>query len=139
MSAPITGDTLSLSRIESLFARIHIPLTPDGRIDFDACWPWIGLVAPNGYGCIVWRDSSGRNIRLTPHRLVNEHAARAPIPAGVQVDHLCNCRLCCNPTHHERVSRSVNLARRALPRPDWRAARDRALALAHLQESYRHG
>jgi len=134
----ITGDTLSLSRAERLWSRIHIPVTPDGSLDYDQCWPWVGLTDPKGYGCIVWR-LDGRRVRLYPHRLVNEHHALAPFPTGVEIDHTCNCRCCCNPQHHERVDHRTNMARMtARTRPDWRAARDRALMLAHLQEISRH-
>lgn len=137
MTAPrITGDTLSLARLESLWSRIFIPVLPNGHPDFDACWPWLGLIAPNGYGCIVW-GVDGRQVRLTPHRLVNEQATRAPIPPGVQIDHLCNCRVCCNPHHHERVDHATNIARQRDPsRIPWREARDRALAHAHIKECF---
>ena len=38
-------------------------------------------------------------------------AERGPIPAGLDIDHLCRTRACCNPDHLEPVTRQVNLLR----------------------------
>ena len=40
------------------------------------------------------------------HRLVNADA-HGPIPEGVEVHHLCENKLCCNPgpAHHERLTK----------------------------------
>src|SRR4051812_40793232 len=51
----------------------------------------------------VTRDGYGRAIRdgkrmLTAQRAAYE-LAHGSIPAGLEVDHLCNCRACVNPRH----------------------------------------
>lgn len=66
------------------------------------CWQFTGYVNPQGYGQV------GRNIRT--HRLMYE-AVRGPIPDGLQLDHLCRNRACCNPDHLEAVTSRVNLVR----------------------------
>lgn len=72
------------------------------------CWLWTGAVAGGGYG-VAW----GRGRREQAHRLTYE-AARGPIPSGMQLDHLCRVRCCCNPDHLEPVTGSVNLTRSPL-------------------------
>ncbi len=63
------------------------------------CWIWQGYVDPNGYGQI------GRNKRA--HRVVYE-ALCDPIPAGLELDHLCRVPTCVNPSHLEPVTRAEN-------------------------------
>lgn len=65
------------------------------------CWLWSGYLASNGYG---------RFHRRAAHRLVYE-AVSGPIPAGLDLDHLCRVRQCVNPEHLEPVTRSENLRR----------------------------
>lgn len=69
-------------------------------------------------GCMVWTGSlhrgygvmfhAGRHSQV--HRLVFERE-RGPIPAGLQLDHLCRVRSCCNPAHLEAVTPRVNTLR----------------------------
>lgn len=44
------------------------------------------------------------------HRVVFE-SAHGPIPAGMQLDHLCRQRSCCNPDHLQVVTCAENLRR----------------------------
>ncbi|MDE2097003.1 MAG: HNH endonuclease [Patescibacteria group bacterium] len=75
------------------------------RIPESGCWLWTAALQSNGYG--YTRDSSG--MRLA-HRAVYT-ALRGPIPAGLDLDHLCRVRCCVNPAHLEPVTRQVNLLR----------------------------
>ena len=70
------------------------------------CWVWLGYLMPEGYGQF---GVGHRKIRLT-HRLAYEHFV-GPIPVGLQLDHLCRNRRCCNPNHLEPVTQEENRRR----------------------------
>lgn len=104
------------------------------RLQYDpqtGCLNWTGSLSEKGYPQVVWR---GKKYRV--HILLNERAEGTPVPPGLEVDHECNNRACCNPQHTERVTHAENIrriqARDALPLFDWRSARDHAAALAHI-------
>lgn len=105
----------------------HEPLVTRlaARIDWpgndDECWPWRGNLW-RGYGRIM---VNYRNVRA--HRVAYEILV-GPIPAGLELDHLCHnrdllcpggftCphRACCNPAHLEAVSTSTNILRGMSP------------------------
>lgn len=67
------------------------------------CWNWLGHISPNGYGRVA---PTGRGC-LYAHRYSYE-AFVGPIPEGLEVDHLCRNRACCNPEHLEPVTPLVN-------------------------------
>lgn len=69
------------------------------------CWTWRGAPNCNGYGRI--RISGQDNMA---HRVTYE-LANGPIPAGLQVDHLCRNRMCVRPSHLEAVTQRINLLR----------------------------
>jgi len=72
----------------------------------DSCWEWIGdRYKDGGYGRF-WDGK--RNVRA--HRHVYE-AARGPIPAGLELDHLCRNTRCVNPDHLEAVTHRTNVLR----------------------------
>src|SRR5690606_7471316 len=62
-------------------------------------------------------DGDRKTLRYV-HRVTYE-AFVGPIPEGLEVDHLCRNRACCNPEHLEPVTRSENRRRawRDAPRP----------------------
>jgi hypothetical protein len=68
------------------------------------CWTWTAS-GSNGYG----RFQVGRGSRQA-HRIAYE-ALVGPIPAGLQLDHLCRNRGCCNPAHLEPVTQQENIRR----------------------------
>jgi hypothetical protein len=59
----------------------------------DDCWLWAGSLHSQGYGQFSW---NGR-VRLA-HRAFYQ-TFRGPIPAGLQVQHKCDLKSCCNPNH----------------------------------------
>ena len=122
--ARLSGDKLTQAQVDLLMSKIAE--TPSG------CWEWTATRNAAGYGVIVWGTKCYK-----PHRLIYEWASGAPVADGLEVDHLCRCRGCCNPAHLEAVTKAENLRRRqcrdAAPLPfAWRLARDAALNLAHL-------
>lgn len=57
------------------------------------CHIWMGALVRTGYG----HAKHNGKIRYT-HRIMWEHK-NGPVPEGMQLDHLCNVRACCNPEH----------------------------------------
>lgn len=77
-------------------------------VDGNGCWVWRGWRDLDGYG----RISRGRKSEgsVSTHRFAYE-LLKGPIPQGMQIDHLCRNRGCCNPDHLEVVTCRVNLLR----------------------------
>lgn len=73
----------------------------------NGCWLWLGSTNPNGYGRFFIKRGLPA---LLAHRYSYE-LTNGPIPEGMQVDHLCRCRECVNPSHLELVSPRVNTLR----------------------------
>lgn len=73
--------------------------------DPDECWPWKGRLQKDGYG----RFNIGKTPRFA-HRIA-WLLLRGAIPTGLQLDHLCRNRCCCNPCHLEPVTQKENILR----------------------------
>lgn len=69
------------------------------------CWLWAAYVDQAGYGRFRL-DGESRYA----HRVAFE-AFVGPIPAGLDSDHLCRVRSCCNPEHLDAVTRYENRIR----------------------------
>lgn len=72
-------------------------LTPNG------CWEWRGR-SDTGYGAAGWNGEV--NAHRSMYRLM-----LGPIPPGMELDHLCRNRACCNPDHLEVVTHRENVLR----------------------------
>lgn len=70
-------------------------------VDEVGCWVWQGYRTAHGYG----RIGADYAHRLTYELVVG------PIPDGLQLDHLCRNRGCCNPAHLEPVTMAENIRR----------------------------
>lgn len=77
------------------------------KVEFqpDGCWYWTASVTNGGYG----RFLAGDKTRVA-HRVAYEWA-KGPVPAGLQLDHLCRVRHCVNPDHLEPVTARENVLR----------------------------
>lgn len=74
------------------------------------CWIKHGHRRWNGY---VYVRVRGR--QTAAHRAMYEQVV-GPIPAGLELDHLCRVPACINPDHLEPVTRLVNVRRSRLTR-----------------------
>ena len=93
------------------YERTHLVPTKDRLLDavsFEpntGCWLWVKYRNPEGYGRI------GMGRRLEHAHRVSYMVFRGPIPAGLQLDHLCRTPACINPFHLEAVTPKVNSQR----------------------------
>ncbi len=75
------------------------------KVNGGGCWIWCSGKNKDGYG----KFTIGRITRST-HRWTYE-ALVGPIPVGLELDHLCRVRSCCNPDHLEAVTHRENCSR----------------------------
>lgn len=71
------------------------------------CWIWTGHKDRDGYGSITVEKR---------HRIAHKVAYEeyvGPVPAGMELDHTCRNRACCNPLHLEPVTHLENVRRGA--------------------------
>lgn len=73
----------------------------------NGCWEWQGAKMGNGYGQIGVGGKHWAAHRYAYVELIG------PIPDGLDLDHLCRNRACCNPKHLEPVTRQENINRSA--------------------------
>lgn len=76
------------------------------RVELTGCWTWQAYVTASGYGQFYPTKNQPRRA----HRVAYEVLV-GPIPDGLQLDHLCRVRACCNPEHLEPVTHRVNTLR----------------------------
>lgn len=77
----------------------------------NGCIEWVGGLYSNGYGQF-YPGPKWRTKKALAHRWYYEFL-HGPIPAELDLDHLCKNRRCVNPKHLEPVTRKENV-RRAL-------------------------
>ena len=75
------------------------------EIQADGCWVWQSATTQKGYGTFKWRSTC-----KSVHRWVWLLTV-GPVPEGLEFDHLCRVRACCNPDHLELVTHAENMAR----------------------------
>ena len=106
---------MTIYRVEDLPARFANKIKIDGW----GHWLWTGSTDVTGYGRATHQvafDPRYRNGKVSGGRLGMSHRVVyellvGPISKGLQIDHLCEFRSCCNPAHLEAVTRSVNMLR----------------------------
>lgn len=74
------------------------------KVDVGDCWLWTAATS-TGYG----RFWDGERL-VQAHRWAYETLV-APVPEGLDLDHMCRVRACVNPDHLQPVTRSTNLLR----------------------------
>ena len=88
---------------------------------YQPCWEFTGSLV-RGYGHMTY-DSKN----YLTHRISYEHH-NGPIPEGMEVDHICCNRKCCNPDHLDAVTHEENKALGGTPHflPRFRSAEEDA-------------
>jgi hypothetical protein len=81
---------------------------PVGRPVIGPCWTFTGRLQNRGYGDVTF--GSGNHNRWLLHRWTYTQFIGA-IPEGLQLDHVCRNRACCNPCHLDVVTNKVNSRR----------------------------
>lgn len=84
------------------------------RIDLNSerfCWVWTGGVGGSGYGAMNFRDWESKDRYMGPAHIWAYNHYVGPVPEGLQIDHQCRNRLCCNPAHLEPVTPKENMRR----------------------------
>jgi hypothetical protein len=109
---------------------------PDYRIEDHGyetpCWMWQRRLDSNGYGRLGHRWA----------HVAMYQAAKGPIPAGLELDHLCRNPPCVNPDHLEAISHTENIRRGKATRltpDDVRMIRALASSLSHAEIAERFG
>ena len=73
------------------------------------CIEWTGALDSHGYG----RIRINQGLLEGTHRVAWE-SVNGPIPDGLELDHLCRNKQCCNPAHLEPVTHAENMRRTAV-------------------------
>lgn len=113
--APMFGVGPTL--IRRMLRRIGVNTNPTRRksleacyvVDTHGCWIWMAQLDRKGYP-IAWNPEDATDRRA--HRMIYEERV-GPIPAGMQLDHLCRVRRCVNPEHMQPVTNAENQQRGA--------------------------
>lgn len=79
------------------------------------CWPWLSAATDEGYGMF------GLGGKTTGAHRISYELAVAPIPEGLEIDHLCRNPTCVNPKHLEPVTHLENLRRAVTARAELQA------------------
>jgi hypothetical protein len=78
---------------------------PAHRPELSACWVWTKVKSRAGYGFFRLGDK-----QRYAHCVAFEWA-HGPVPAGLELDHLCRNTSCVNPSHLEPVTGAENKRR----------------------------
>lgn len=97
-------------RITPWQERLWAKATPDAN----GCLIWHAKsLDKDGYALFTGEPGHGMPVFSRAHRWAYL-AAKGPIPAGLEIDHLCNVPACINPAHLEAVTHAENLRRRSV-------------------------
>lgn len=113
---PLAGKSRRYDTAEERFAARTAPAD-------NGCILWTGADCPQGYGKM---NVDGRNEYAHRYAWTRVHG---PIPDGMQVDHTCHNRLCCNVDHLRLASNKQNQEHRSGPQRNNRSSGIRGVTL----------
>ena len=90
-----------MNDLKRFFSYVELP-----NNKLDECWFWLGAVR-NGYGEFEFMGSAVLAHRFSWVILMGD------ISTGLELDHVCEVRLCVNPYHLEPVTHKENIQRSA--------------------------
>ncbi len=95
------------------------------------CWPWTACILANGYG------------QFYLGRLKGAHCAAfeltyGAIPQGLEVDHTCLNRACCNPFHLRAITHKQNTENRLLSSTNTTGVRGVTFVRGRFEARVRH-
>lgn len=101
MAPPVTIFELSPVDLRRFWEKVEVRAP-------DECWPWRASVAGKGpYGQFYL------NGKVRKAHVVAWVAAHGPLAWGLELDHICELKVCCNPAHLDPVTHAVNVQRAA--------------------------
>lgn len=80
-------------------------------LKMNACWVWPGSTRGRGehkYGAITVGSRQDDTKRVESTHVVMFEAVNGPVPDGLEIDHACQVKLCCNPRHLRAVTHQLN-------------------------------
>lgn len=80
------------------------------EVDEEGCWLWPGALR-QGYGAVMTGSRRDGDRRVRDCHLVTWEHFEGAVPEGLELDHLCRVRHCCNPGHLEPVTSAENTRR----------------------------
>lgn len=84
--------------VPEMIGRLSMPIPEAG------CYAWLGGHS-RGYAKMRWTENGTRRNARVAHYLCE------PVPAGLEVDHLCRMRWCVNQDHLELITHQENIRR----------------------------
>lgn len=78
------------------------------KINKNNCWLWKGATSGKGKGAGRGYGRMSVNGYTSAVHRVMYVCVNGYLPNKIQVDHICNNRLCCNPEHLQQVSCKKN-------------------------------
>ena len=118
-SNPASLSRFGYTKMDSRQLRSFLAKVVPTQLDWHTpCWLWKGGTHEKGYGRFYLGRVDNKRVHAYAHRISFEHWIGMP-PAGYIVDHQCNHKLCCNPTHLWPETNNNNL-RLADQRRPWK-------------------
>ncbi len=93
------------------FRPLHLRVQEKIVVDEFGCWAWQGKLTDKGYGAIRKNKSIDPKQLNNLTHIVMYEALVGPVSYGLELDHKCRNRRCCNPAHLEAVTHRENVLR----------------------------